>query len=134
MVLYSVNFEGLKPPSDRDGWKEIAATLSGIGKTLERAGADCLLLCSSTSHMVADIVQQSIKIPLIDIAEETSKAIAAKKFKTVALLGTKFTMEQAFFKNWLSEFAIKVLIPEEKEREFIHSSIYTEFGRGIFKD
>lgn len=134
ILLYSVNFEELKPPADRDGWMEIAATLSGIARTLETAGADCLLLCSSTSYMVADIVQRSIKIPLINIAEETSKEIAAKKFKTVALLGTEFTMEQAFFKNWLSEFAITVLIPEKGEREFIHSSIYTEFGRGIFKD
>jgi len=133
ILLYSVNFEELQPAADWDGWIKTAATLSGLAAKLEIAGADCMLICSNTPHIVADLVQENISIPLINIAEETSKAIARKKYKRVALLGTKFTMEQKFFKDKLLKFDITALIPEEEEREFIHSSIYTEFDKEIFK-
>jgi aspartate racemase len=134
IFLYTVNFEEFKPPADWDGWIKIADALSGISKKLEEAGADCIVICSNTPHIIADLVQQNIKVPLINIAGETSKEIAKKKFNTVALLGTKFTMEQTFFKDQLSRLNITALIPGEKEREFIHTSIYTEFGKGIFRE
>ncbi len=134
IFLYSVNFEELKPPADGDGWIKIADTLSNISRKLENAGADCIVICSNTPHIIADLVQQNINVPLINIAKETSKQIAKKKFETVALLGTKFTMEQAFFKDQLSGLGINALIPGDAERDFIHSSIYTEFGKGIFKE
>jgi aspartate racemase len=133
ILLYSVNFEELKPPADWNGWIETAAMLSGIANKLEIAGAECLLLCSNTPHIIADLVQQKINIPLINIADETSKEIANKKFKTIALLGTKFTMEHFFFKEKLLKNDIDTLIPDEAGREFIHSSIYTEFVKGTFK-
>jgi len=133
ILLYSVNFEELKPPADWNGWIVTADILSGIAQRLENAGADCLLLCSNTPHIIADLIQQKINIPLVNIAEETSREIAKKKFKTVALLGTKFTMEHVFFKEKLLKNNINTLIPDEAGREFIHSSIYTEFVKGMFK-
>ena len=134
MLLYSVNFEELKPPADWSGWIEIANKLTVISNKLQVAGADCVIICSNTPHIVADLIQQNIKVPLLDITTETSKYIAQKKLSTVGLLGTKFTMEQAFFRNKLANYHIASLIPAEFDREFIHTSIYTEFGKGIFKE
>ncbi len=134
ILLYSVNFEELQPPSDNQGWKKIANILTGISHKLINAGADCILLCSNTPHIIADLIQQDISVPLINIAGETSKEIARKGLNTIGLLGTKFTMEQDFFKEKLSKNNITALIPVEDEREFIHTSIYSEFGKGIFKE
>jgi len=134
ILLYSVNFEELQPPSDNQGWKKIANILTAISHKLINAGADCILLCSNTPHIIADLIQQDISVPLINIAGETSKEIARKGLNTIGLLGTKFTMEQDFFKEKLSKNNITALIPVEDEREFIHTSIYSEFGKGIFKD
>lgn len=133
ILLYSVNFDELQPPANWEGWIKTAETLTSISNKLINAGADCIVICSNTPHIVADIVQQSISVPLINIAGETSKEIGRKKLNTVGLLGTKFTMEQAFFKDQLSKRNITILIPGEAEREFIHTSIYTEFGKGVFK-
>src|SRR6266496_192473 len=134
ILLYSVNSAELQPPADWDGWIKIADMLSGIAKRLEKAGADCILICSNTPHIIADLVQKNITVPLINITVETARAIAKEKFKTVALLGTKSTMEQAFFKEKLLKVDIIALIPGDEERGFIHSSIYTEFAKGIFKE
>jgi aspartate racemase len=134
ILLYSVNFDELQPPADWEGWMRTAETLTVISNKLINAGADCILICSNTPHLVADLIQKNINVPLINIAEETSKQIAGSKIKTVGLLGTKFTMEQSFFKDQLARFDITALIPDETEREFIHKSIYTEFGKGVFKD
>jgi aspartate racemase len=84
--------------------------------------------------MVADIVQQNIQIPLINIAEVTANEIVNHKINKVALLGTKFTMEQPFFKQKLTNYNIETLIPKDNERDFIHASIFTELGKGIFKE
>jgi aspartate racemase len=133
ILLCSVNFDELQPPANWEGWIKTAETLTSISNKLINAGADCIVICSNTPHIVADLVQQSISVPLINIAGETSKEIGRKKLNTVGLLGTKFTMEQAFFKDQLSKENITILIPDEAEREFIHTSIYTEFGKGVFK-
>jgi aspartate racemase len=84
--------------------------------------------------MAADFIQQQIKIPLIHIAEETAKEIEKHGIKKVALLGTKATMEQAFFKQRLSNYNIHTLIPGEEERNFIHSTILTELAKGMFSE
>src|SRR5437868_656519 len=89
LILYSVNFEEMKPPSDPDRWGQVTDTLSGIARRLEVAGAEGLVLCANTPHLVADVVQKSVAIPLIHIAEATGAEIARKKLGTVGLLGTK---------------------------------------------
>ena len=132
ILLYSMDFEEFKPPSDAEGWKRSAEMLAGIARRLEIAGADCLLLCANTPHMVADEVQANIGIPLLHIAEMTAREINRRGIKKTALLGTKFTMEQAFFKDRLTGHGIEVLIPESSDKDFIHWSIYSEFGKGIF--
>ncbi len=132
ILLYSINFEEFKPPADPTGWEPAGEMLTGIARRLEDAGADCILLCANTPHMVAGDIQNRIRIPLLHIAEMTAKEILKQKLTTVGLLGTQFTMELPFFKDKLSSHGILTLIPNDNDRIFIHSSIYAEFGKGIF--
>ncbi|MCI0448438.1 MAG: aspartate/glutamate racemase family protein [Chlorobi bacterium] len=133
IYLYSLNFEEFKPTADSGSLEKIAVMLTDISLRLKNAGAECIILCANTPHMVADIIEQKINIPLIHIAEVTAKEIVKNKIKTAGLLGTKFTMEQDFFKDRLLKHDIKTLVPNEDEREFIHSTIFSELGKNIFK-
>ncbi len=133
ILMYSLNQEEFKPPLDPNEWGKVAGFLTGIAKRLENAGADCLLLCANTPHMAADMVQQNIHIPLIHIAEVTAQEIQKQKINKVGLLGTKITMEQPFYKDRLAKFGITTLIPDENDRDFIHTTIFAELGKEIFK-
>jgi aspartate racemase len=134
ILLYSVNQQEFKPATQPAELNEFAEFLTEIAKRLETAGADCLLLCANTPHMAADILQQNIGIPLIHIAEATAKAIVKQGLKKVGLLGTKMTMEQAFYKDRLAKFGITSIIPEEAQREYIHRTIMTELEKAILKE
>lgn len=132
MLLYSVNFEEFRPPVDPDEWGELSKKFTSIAKNLEKAGADCIVFCANTPHMIADNVQQHIGIPIIHIAEAAANEIATLHIKKVILLGTRITMEQNFFKNKLSEKKIEALIPCAEDRQFIHDAVFNEMGKGIF--
>lgn len=133
MLLYSVDFEEMKPPSDPAGWARIGETFADIGRRLAEAGAECLVLCANTPHLLADSIRGKIRVPLIHIAEATARAIAAKKLRTVGLLGTKFTMEHGFFKERLAAAGITAIVPDDAERAFIHQTIFEELGHGVMK-
>jgi aspartate racemase len=131
LLLYSVNHAEYMPTAATD-WDETAVRFSEIAQKLEKAGADCLLLCANTLHIMAGPIANSLRIPLIHIATETSDVIKKKKLKKVGLLGTRFTMEKPFFKDKLLEDGIDTIIPDPEDRDFIHSSILTELAKGIF--
>ena len=132
LLLYSVNFEELRPPSDPTRWTQVASTLCDIARRLEVAGAECIVLCANTPHLVANQVQASVTIPLLHIAEATARAVVAAKVSTVGLLGTRFTMEQPFFKERLARAGVATIVPEEADRAFVHDSIFGELGKGVF--
>ncbi|MEJ7736339.1 MAG: aspartate/glutamate racemase family protein [Chitinophagaceae bacterium] len=132
IIVYSVNFGEFKVLTETQRWNDIAILLSGIAKKLQDAGADCLLIGANTMHRVADEVQQAITIPVIHIAEETAKVIAAQKLKKLALLGTRYTMVFDFFRNKLALQGIDSMIPGEKDIGYINNAIYTEMGKGLF--
>ncbi|MFI5163834.1 MAG: aspartate/glutamate racemase family protein [Bacteroidia bacterium] len=135
LFLYSINFEEFRQFGERNDWNGAGAFLSDIAKKLENAGAQAIVICANTPHIAAEMVQQHIKIPIIHIAEETAKEIAKQKIKKVALLGTRFTMEQDFFKKRLLNYGIETLIPTaEEDKEFVHTTIFSELGKGIFAD
>lgn len=134
LLLYSVDFEEFKPSTDMSKWIDISNRLTEIALKLQHAGAECLALCANTPHLVADQIQQKINIPLIHIAEATAEKIKSSPINKVALLGTKVTMEQNFFKDILSKHHIETVIPSEAERNFIHESILGELGKGILKE
>lgn len=132
LILYSVNFAEFVPSIDELGWRDIAARLATIARSLQDAGAEGLMLCANTPHKVADDVRAAITIPLIHIAEVTARAVRAKRLRKVALLGTRFTMEESFFRDTLTAADIESIIPEKDDRDFIHESIFGELGKGIF--
>ena len=134
LLLYSVDFNDFETLQEKKDWDSIGKMLADIAQRLENAGADCLVMASNTPHLVSEIVRQKIKIPLLHIADETAKEIARQRNSKVGLLGTKFTMENSFFKDRLTKFGIDTVIPDSSDRDFIHASIFNELTKGIFKD
>ena len=134
ILLYSVNFAEFNPPTDPNEWGEITKKFTDISQTLEKAGADCIAFCANTPHIIADKIEQNIRIPIINIAEETAKVVSKQNLKKVGLLGTRITMEQSFYKDKLNKYGIKTIIPKFEERCFIHSSILDEMAKEIFKE
>jgi aspartate racemase len=133
ILLYSMNFGELKTLMEKDHWERIQGILSDIARRHKSAGADCIVICSNTPHLVADEIRRKIQIPLLHIAEETAKEIVESGAKKVELLGTKFTMENSFFRDRLAEFGVETITPGEADRDFIHASIFDELTNGIFK-
>ncbi|MEP6903082.1 MAG: aspartate/glutamate racemase family protein [Actinomycetota bacterium] len=132
ILLYSVSFNDVKTLADAGDWQSMGEMFSHIAGTLENAGAEAIVLCANTAHIVVDKVETNIKIPLINIVNSTAKEILRQNLKKVALLGTKFTMENDFYKEGLARYEIETIIPNGGERDFIHSSIFEELGKNIF--
>jgi aspartate racemase len=132
ILLYSVRFSEVKCLADAGDWESLGELMSGIAQNLEKSGAEAIVLCANTMHIVADKVREKTSIPLIHITDATAKEILAKNLKKVALLGTKFTMDNVFYKERLARHGIETIIPTDEERDFIHSSIFEELGKDIF--
>jgi len=131
-IMYSVDFAVIEKLQHEDNWEELNKIMADSAQRLERAGAELIVLCTNTMHLCSEAITKSISIPFLHIAEATGEAISEKNLKKVALLGTKFTMEKEFYKAVLKDtFGIDVMIPNEKEREIIHSIIYNELVHGI---
>ena len=135
VALYSVNFDEIEKLQHAGDWPATAEILSNAAKSVEAAGADFLLICTNTMHKVAKDIEQVMSIPLLHIADATAKQLQADGIKKVGLLGTRFTMEQDFYINRLTEkFGIEVIVPDLPDREIIHRVIYDELCKGIIKD
>ena len=131
ILLYSVDFNFILS-SD---WPEKIELLSEKAQLLEKAGADCLLICANTLHKLYDDIQSSVNIPIIHIAEAVGNTIQNKGLNKVGLLGTRPTMEEDFYKKRLKEnFRIETVIPDEESRIFIQQVIYKELAKGIFSE
>lgn len=132
ILLYSVRFSEIKNLADAGDWESLGELMSGIAQNLEKGGAEAIVLCANTMHIVADKVQEKTTIPLIHITDATAKEILAQNLKKVALLGTGFTMNNDFYKDRLSEYGIETIVPNDEERDFIHWSIFEELAKDIF--
>jgi len=131
-LIYSFNYSDIKKNNDANDWDSTFNMLLKAAEVLKSGGAEAILLCANTMHLIADRIQEAIDIPLIHIAEETAIEIHKKQLKKVGLLGTKFTMELDFFKDKLAEKEIETIIPiSEEDKDFIHYTIFEELGRGI---
>lgn len=134
IAMVSVDFAPMEACQKSGDWDSIAKQVIAAGRQIEAAGAECLLICANTVHKVADQVATAVDIPMIHIADATAAVLATAGLTSVGLLGTAFTMEQAFYKDRLSEkFGLDVLVPEAHERQFIHAAIYHELCQGEFK-
>ena len=129
--LYSVDFDEIEKLQHAGDWAGTATILCEAAKRIEASGADMLLICTNTMHKVAPEIEAGITIPLIHIADAIAEQIKARDLHTVGLLGTRFTMEQDFYRARLKDrYSIDVLIPESSYRDFIHKVIYQELCCG----
>jgi aspartate racemase len=135
MVLYSVDFAEVETFQHRGEWDRAAVLLAEAAASVQAAGADFALLATNTMHRVFDEVRRGVRIPLLHIADVTGREITARGLTRIGLLGTRFTMEQEFYKGKLSrDYGLDVLIPDEEERKAIHAILYDELCLGAVKD
>lgn len=133
--LFSVDFDEIEKLQHAGQWSETADILARAAQSVEAGGADFLLICTNTMHKVAPEIEAAINIPLLHIADATAEKLIADGVKTVGLLGTRFTMEQDFYKGRLEEkYGIEVLVPDEQQRQTVHDVIYNELCLGEIND
>lgn len=131
IILSSVDFEEIEKFQHSSLWDETADILSKEAKSIENADADFLIICTNTMHKVVPQIEENINIPILHIADATAKALVKDGISRVALLGTKFTMTEDFYKNRINEkFGIEVIVPNEHEQDIIHEVIYKELCLG----
>jgi len=131
IILYSFDFEPIEQLQAKGDWPGMARELSDAAQRVQEAGADFLLICTNTMHKVAPEIEAAIQIPILHIADATADVLVREGIKTVGLLGTAFTMEQAFYKERLANnYGLKVLVPNEDDRNIIHKVIFEELVLG----
>lgn len=129
-ILYSVDFQEIEECQANGNWEKSGEILGEAANNLEKAGADFIVICTNTMHKVINQIKEKISIPILHIAEMTAEKILEKGLKNIALLGTKYTMEQDFYKSKLIEKGINVIIPDKNDIETINEVIYDELCLG----
>jgi aspartate racemase len=131
IVLYSVDFQEIEACQHEGRWEETAEILGAAAQRVETAGADFLLICANTMHKVAPEIGRKISIPLLHIADATAERIKKRGFQTLGLLGTRYTMEQDFYRKYLrGKHEIDTIIPDQADRDIIHAILYDEVCLG----
>ncbi|WP_312582457.1 aspartate/glutamate racemase [Atlantibacter hermannii] len=135
LVLHSVDFHEIEACQASGDWDKAGNMLAQAACGLEKAGAEAIVLCTNTMHKVAAHIEAACSLPFLHIADATRRAISQSGMNTVALLGTRYTMEQDFYRGRLTEkFGIATRIPDEAERERINHIIFHELCMGVFRD
>lgn len=136
ILMYSIEFGDFSKQeklAEQGDWGLIRRTMIDAAQRLERGGADFIVIASNTMNSNADIIEANVRIPVLHIADATGEAVNKRGVKTVALLGTKFTMEQDFYQRRLEKkYGLKVVIPNKAEREYINAVIFDELCAGKF--
>lgn len=134
-LMWSFDFAEIEALQFAGDWDAATARMVAATRAVERGGADVIVICSNTMHRMADAVAAAVSVPLLHIADPTGEAIVAAGVRTVGLLGTRFTMEEDFYRGRLAErFGLDVLIPDEADRETVHEIIYRELIVGDFRE
>ena len=132
ILMWSLDFEPVEHLQHQGDWAALAEEMAAGARRLENGGAEFLVLCTNTMHRLAGDITRAVSIPLLHIADPTGEAIAQAGVKRVGLLGTRFTMEQAFYRDRLIErFGLEVLVPDEADRTVVHDIIYKELIAGM---
>ena len=135
ILMNSVDFAEIEQFQVNGQWQEAGQNLAAAAQGLERSGADMVLICTNLMHKVAPIVEAQIKVPLLHIADATGKVIKEQGLKKIGLLGTRYTMEEDFYRQRLwDNFGLDVIIPEPEDREYVHRVIFDELCVGEFTD
>ncbi len=134
-LLYSVDFQEIESLQHRGLWDEAGRLLGEAARGLQKGGADFLLICTNTMHKVAPVVQQHISMPLLHIADPTAKSVLSRGIRKIGLLGTRFTMQEDFYKGKLvHDHGLEVLTPIDADMDMIHQVIFDELVLGLIKD
>lgn len=134
IFLESYDFAEIEPIYSQKKFDELSRILINSAKKLEGQGAEFIVIASNAVHILADDVQKSINLPLLHIADSTANAVLKNNYNKVALFGTKYTMNEIFYKNKLKNYSIDVILPDETEQEIIHRIIFDELCKGIISD
>lgn len=130
LVLYSVDFAAIEALQHRGEWDAAGDRLAEAAQALQRAGAEGLVICTNTMHRVLAQIEPAVRIPVLHIADATAARIRAAGVTRVGLLGTRFTMEQAFYRGRLERHGLQVRVPDAAQREIVHRVIYDELCQG----
>jgi len=134
-LIYSFNYADIKKNNENNDWDSTFNMLLKASQFLKQGGAEAIVLCANTMHFIADRLEAAIDLPIIHIATATALEIEKQELKKVGLLGTKFTMELDFFKDKLLAKGIEAVIPKsEEDKDFIHTTIFEELGKGLVTD
>jgi len=135
IVLYSLDFDEIEQAQNQGRWGDATSILTEAGRALKQAGADFLVICTNTMHKVAGVVADGVGLPLLHIGDVTRDAIKEQNLRAVGLLGTRFVMEEQFYRERLREQSgVAVLVPGEEERAIVHRIIYDELCQEEIKD
>lgn len=134
LVMHSVDFQAIVDLQKAGRWNDAAARLGKAAKGLERAGADCVLICTNTMHLVADEVAAAVQIPLLNIIDETAKVLSAAGIRRPLLLATRYTMEQGFYARRMAAHGLAMTTPGEAGRTVVHDVIFNELCAGVVRD
>ncbi|KAI1353950.1 Asp/Glu/hydantoin racemase [Xylaria sp. FL0043] len=134
-IVFSFDFAEIEALQHAGKWEEAGALLDAAATKLKLAGADAIVLCTNTMHFVSHGIERASQLPLIHIVDPTAECILKAGFKSVGLLGTRFTMEKDFYKaRLIDKYGLSVVIPEAEARDIVHSIIYTELCNGIITE
>lgn len=134
IAMVSVDFQEIEKLQHDDDWETCARILCEKSQRIEAAGADFLIICTNTMHLVAKEIENSVGIPLLHIAEATAERICQAGMKKIGLLGTRFTMEHEFYRGRLEQRGLEVVVPNEQDRMIVHRVIYDELCQGVIDD
>ena len=133
-IVYSFDFEEIERCQSSGDWKHLETLLCDGANRLKRGGAEGIVICTNTMHKLAPSIKSHTELPVLHIASETGKVISQASYTHVGLLGTRYTMEQDFYKSRLvDEFGLDVMVPNDADRDTVHSIIYSELCNGIVK-
>lgn len=133
-IMLSVDFDEIERMQSAGEWDNLSTIMIESAKNLELAGADCIVICTNTMHKFADDVENAVRIPLIHIADATADAIKSENIQDIGLLGTRYTMEQEFYRGRLQSHDLNVIIPDDTDRGVVHDIIYNELVLGEIND
>jgi len=134
LIIRSYNFATIEALQEKDDWDAAGRVLATDALHLQRSGAEAIVICTNTMHKVADVVQDAVEIPIIHIADATADAVSAAGLTRVAVLGTRYTMEQDFYIDRLAARGLLPVVPDEPDRTTIHDIIFEQLVRGDIRD
>lgn len=134
VLMHSVNFADIVALQKAGRWTDASRRLGDVAAGLERAGADCVLICTNTMHLIAEEVAACISVPLVHIIDETASALKAAGRRRPLLLATRYTMEHGFYADRMAELGVSVIVPDADDRTAVHDIIFDELCAGKVRD